>query len=160
MIQQEQSGAVMVHVQHRVEQEHKQEQEHYIVHITDKTAELQQVVKIVIHIHVVQVHMPEDGLVGEVVQYHVVQEHNQDTDIITLVTLVEHVPQNTDIKTVIPKDVVQVHTAAAGAAGAVALHRVAEEHNTAIKKDTQVTMEDGVGQNRPLNHVILIHAVQ
>ena len=104
MIQQEQSGAVMVHVQHRVEQEHKQEQEHDIVPIMDKTVELQQVAKIVIHIHVVQVHMQEAGLDGILVQNHVEPEHNQDIDIITRAIIMVGVQQN-----MVHKIVIHIH---------------------------------------------------
>ena len=160
MIQQEQSGAVMVHVQHRVEQEHKQEQEHYIVHIMDKTVELQQVAKIVIHIHVVQVHMQEAGLDGILVRHHVEQEHNQDIDITIQVILVLGVQQNTAHNIATHKGVVQVHMQEAGLDGILVQNHVEPEHNQDIDIITRAIIMVGVQQNMVHKIVIHIHAVQ
>ena len=160
MIQQLQLGIVTEIVQHHVVAEQNIEQDIYIVHIMDNTVEPQPEVHHVILMDAVIAHMLEDGLDMVDVQHHVVAEQNHNTDIIIQVIIVDGVGQNMIMLHVIPKDAAIVLGAAAGAAGAVAQHRVAEEHNTAIKKDTQVTIMDGVGQNRPHNHVIHIHAVQ
>ncbi len=160
MIQQLHLGEIMEDVLHHVVEEQNIEQDIYIVHIMDNTVEPQPEVHHVIHMDAVIAHMLEDGLDMVDVQQHVVAEQNHNTDIIIQVIMVDGVGQNMIMLHVIPKDAAIVLGAAAGAAGAVALHLVAEERNTAIKKDTQVTIMDGVGQNRPHNHVILIHVVQ